>query len=71
MIYRLGINHKHGIELYNCCFEPGYTIQYIVDAMKKTTGLTQFVPDIPNWIIMPIASVIGFWVRLWGFVLQG
>ena len=54
MLYRLE-HHEHGVELYNCCFEPGYTIQHIVEAMKKVTGLTQFVPDIPNWVIMPMA----------------
>ena len=54
MLYRLE-HHEHGVELYNCCFEPAYTIQYIVEAMKKVTGLTQFVPDIPNWVIMPMA----------------
>lgn len=48
-------HHEHGVELYNCCFEPPYTIQHIVEAMKKVTGLTQFVPDIPNWVIMPMA----------------
>lgn len=36
-------------------FEPAYTFQHIVEAMKKVTGLTQFVPDIPNWVIMPMA----------------
>lgn len=46
-------------DIFNCCFEPAYTIEHIVQAMKKVTGLTQFVPDIPNWIIMPAASVIG------------
>lgn len=46
-------------EIYNCCFEPAYTIEHIVLAMKKVTGLTQFVPDIPNWLIMPVATVIG------------
>ena len=54
MLYRLE-HHEHGVELYNCCFEPAYTIQHIVEAMKKVTGLTQFVPDIPNWVIMPMA----------------
>ena len=56
MLYRLE-HHEHGVELYNCCFEPAYTIQHIVEAMKKVTGLTQFVPDIPNWVIMPMARV--------------
>ena len=54
MLYRLE-HHEHGVELYNCCFEPAYTIQHIVEAMKKVTGLTQFVPDIPNWVITPMA----------------
>lgn len=54
MLYRLE-HHEHGVELYNCCYEPAYTIQHIVEAMKKVTGLTQFVPDIPNWVIMLMA----------------
>lgn len=54
MLYRLE-HHEYGVELYNCCFEPAYTIQHIVEAMKKVTELTQFVPDIPNWVIMPMA----------------
>jgi GlcNAc-P-P-Und epimerase len=58
LMYRLE-NHEHGVELYNCCFEPAYTIQYIVEEMKNVTGLTQLVLDIPNWIIKPTASIIG------------
>lgn len=50
---------KSPFEIYNCCFEPAYTIEHIVQAIKKVTGLTQFVPDIPNWVIMPMATVIG------------
>ena len=56
MLYRLE-HHEHGVELYNCCFEPAYTIQHIVEAMKKVTGLTQLVPDNPNWVIMPMARM--------------
>ena len=77
MLYRLE-HHEHGVELYNCCFEPAYTIQHIVEAMKKVTGLTQFVPDIPNWVIMPMAraamllgSPMGICpARYWGFALM-
>lgn len=58
MLYRVE-HHEEGVELYNCCFEPAYTIQHIVEAMKKVTGLTAAVLDIPNWIIMPAATVIG------------
>ena len=49
------VKSAKGVEIYNCCFEPAYTIQHIVEAMKKVTGLTLFVPDIPNWVIMPMA----------------
>ena len=42
-------------ELYNCTFEPAYTIEQIVQAMKHVTGLHQTVPYIPNAVIMPTA----------------
>ncbi|WP_278990261.1 NAD-dependent epimerase/dehydratase family protein [Segatella bryantii] len=58
MLYRLE-NHGVGVELYNCCYEPAYTIEHIVDVIKSKTGLTQFVPNIPNAVIMPVAAVIG------------
>lgn len=43
-------------DIFNCTFEPAYTIEQIVTAMKKVTGLTQSVPYIPNSIIMPMAA---------------
>lgn len=43
-------------DVYNCTFEPAYTIEQIVTTMKKVTGLTQSVPYIPNWMIMPAAA---------------
>ena len=52
---RADVKSAKGVEIYNCCFEPAYTIQHIVEAMKKATGLTLFVLDIPNWVIMPMA----------------
>lgn len=58
MLYRLE-HHEHGVELYNSGFEPAYTIQHICETMKQVTGLKTWIPDIPNWIIMPTAAVIG------------
>lgn len=46
---------ENGFALYNCTFEPAYTIEQIVTAMKKVTGLHQAVPYIPNAVIMPLA----------------
>ena len=45
------------VQTFNCCFEPAYTIEHIVEAMKRVTGLTQWVPDVPNWVIMPMARM--------------
>lgn len=50
-------NSNAGVETFNCCFEPAYTIEHIVEAMKRVTGLTQWVPDVPNWVIMPMARL--------------
>lgn len=58
ILYRVE-HHNEGVELYNCCYEPAYTIQHIVETIKKVTGLTTPVMDIPNYIIMPAASIIG------------
>ena len=46
---------KTSFDIFNCTFEPAYTIEEIVKTIKKVTGLTQFVPYIPNAIIMPAA----------------
>lgn len=48
---------KTSFELYNCTFEPAFTIEQIVKTMKKVTGLSQMVPYIPNALIMPAAVV--------------
>lgn len=47
---------KTPFDIFNCTFEPAYTIEEIVKTIKKVTGLTQWVPYIPNAIIMPTAA---------------
>ena len=44
-------------EIYNCTFEPAYSIEEIVVAMKRAGALKQWVPYVPNWLIMPAAFV--------------
>lgn len=58
MMHRLE-NHKEGVELYNCTFEPAYTIEEIVNTMKEVTGLKRNIPLIPSGILMPAATLIG------------
>ena len=52
-------HQEQGVELYNCTYEPAYTIEQIVETMKKVTGLKRRVPLIPAWALMPVAAVIG------------
>ena len=35
--------------------EDDVIFNFAAEESKKVTGLTQFVPDIPNWVIMPMA----------------
>lgn len=67
MLYRLE-HHEQGVELYNCTFEPAYTIEQIVATMNKVTGLNRTAPLIPAWILMPAAAVIGCLGAPWEFV---
>ncbi|MDE5561730.1 MAG: NAD(P)-dependent oxidoreductase [Bacteroidaceae bacterium] len=46
---------KSLFEIYNCTFEPAYTIEHIVKVMKEQTNLHQVVPYVPNAVIMPVA----------------
>ena len=54
MLYRVE-HHEQGVELYNCTFEPAFTIEQIVETMKKATGMNKRVLELPNWVIMPMA----------------
>lgn len=58
MLYRLE-HHEQGVELYNCTFEPAYTIEQIVETMKKVTGMNHTILLIPAWILMSVAAVAG------------
>lgn len=48
-------DRKTPSDIYNCTFEPAYTIEEIVQTIKRVTGLKQVVPYIPNTLIMPAA----------------
>ena len=56
MMFRLE-HHQEGIELYNCTFEPAFTIEQICETMKKTTGMQRSILKIPSWILMSMAAV--------------
>ena len=54
MLWKIG-GMAPGVDLYNCTFEPAFTTEQIVEAMKRAGDLKGWVPYIPNWLIMPMA----------------
>jgi nucleoside-diphosphate-sugar epimerase len=58
MLYKLE-NHPGGTEVFNCTYEPAYTIEEIVETIKRVTGLNSSVIKINGSFLMIIASIIG------------
>ena len=50
-------NEKTGV--WNCTFEPAFTIEQEVNAMLKATGLKRNVPLISGGLLMTVARIIG------------
>lgn len=51
----IAYKNGNGAELFNCTYEPAYTIEHIVSHIKSVTGLKTRVPLIPSWLLMPAA----------------
>ena len=49
---------KEGI--WNCTFEPAFTIQHICETMKKATGMEKnWIPSVNGKFLMVVASIVG------------
>ena len=48
-----------GAEIYNCTYEPAYTIEEICDTMQKATGLHRHVPLVPAGLLLFAAGILG------------
>lgn len=57
--YRMLDNSFPGVDLYNCSFEPPYTIQEICETMQKATSLNVKIPMIPGGLLMTAARILG------------
>ena len=60
MLWRLDNYKDNGTpesDIYNCTFEPAYTIEQIVETIKSVTGLTHWVPYVPNSVILPSSAI--------------
>ena len=45
-------------EIYNCTFKPAFTIEQIVEPMKKATGLQRTIVKVSGSLLMTVASIV-------------
>ena len=57
--YRMLDHSFPGAEIYNCTYEPAYTIEEICNAMQKATGLHRHVPLVPAGLLLFAAGILG------------
>jgi nucleoside-diphosphate-sugar epimerase len=57
--YRMIDNYFHGVDIYNCTYEPAYNIEQICETMKRATGLKRHIPLIPGGLLMTAATILG------------
>lgn len=57
--YRMIDNSFPGVGLYNCTFEPAYTIEEICNTMQAATGMKRHVPLMPAELLLFAAGVLG------------
>lgn len=59
MKYRMIDNDFTGTDIYNCTFEPAYTIEQICNTMMKATGMKRHIFLVPSWLLMTAATILG------------
>lgn len=59
MKYRMIDNDFAGVDIFNCTFEPAYTIETICNTMMKATRMKRKIPMIPGGLLMGVAKVVG------------
>lgn len=57
--YRMIDNSFEGYDIFNCTYEPAYTIEQICESMKKATGLKHRIPSINGKLLMFAARILG------------
>ncbi|WP_379964990.1 NAD-dependent epimerase/dehydratase family protein [Epilithonimonas sp. UC225_85] len=58
MLYRIE-NADAGVEIYNCSYEPAFTIEEISNTMMKATGMHRTIYKIPGGLLKFAAGIIG------------
>lgn len=55
MKYRMIDHEFFGTEIYNCTFEPAYSIEKICKTMKQQTGMKRHTFLVPGWLLKTAA----------------
>ncbi len=58
MLYRIEMD-RSDVEVYNCTYEPAFTIEEISDAMMKATNMKRTIYKIPGGVLKFAAGIIG------------
>ena len=48
-----------GVDIYNCTFEPAYTIEQICETMQIATDMKRYIPLVPGGLLMFAATILG------------
>lgn len=59
MKYRMIDNHFPGTDVFNCTYEPAYTIEKICTTMQNATDMKRHILLVPSWMLMAAATVLG------------
>lgn len=57
--YRMIDHDFPGVDIYNCTFEPAYTIEQICETMQTATGMKRHIPLVPGGLLMFAATILG------------
>lgn len=57
--YRMIDGSYPGSDIFNCTFEPAYTIEQIVETMKRATGMKRHTFQLNGKLLIFVASIIG------------
>lgn len=56
--YRMIDNSFKGTDVFNCTFEPAYSIEQICDSMMKATGISSKIPCVNGKLLMVAARLM-------------
>ena len=59
MKYRMIDNDFKGADIFNCTFEPAFTIEQICETMCRATNMERHIPLVNGKLLMGTAKVVG------------